>query len=65
MAEKKLYRNIKEGKFAGVCAGIADYTEIDVTMIRLVAFLLILFTGIFPGLIAYIGAAMIMPKRTA
>lgn len=41
----KFYRDKQNGKFMGVCAGIADYTGIDVIWIRVAAVLLTLMTG--------------------
>jgi len=57
---KKLYRNIRQGKIAGVCAGIADYFEIDPVLIRLL-FILMFFWG--GGIIAYIVAWFIVPPK--
>ena len=47
-------------KIAGVCGGIAETYDWDVSAVRLAAVLLILFMG--GGLIAYIIAAIILPK---
>lgn len=59
--EKKLYR-IQEGKMlAGVCGGIAEYFDMDPTIIRLVWVLLSLCVGC--GILAYIIAAIIIPKK--
>ena len=59
--EKKLYR-VTEGKMlAGVCGGIAEYFNIDATIIRLVWVLASLFGGC--GLLAYIIALIIMPEK--
>ena len=55
---KKLYRNKKECKIAGICSGIGDYFEIDPVIVRLV-FLLGLFLG--GGLIVYIIGWIIIP----
>ena len=63
MATKKLYRDTKAGKVAGVCSGFAEYIDADVTLVRLVTFLVIFFSGIIPGLIAYFAAAIIMPVK--
>ena len=57
--EKKLCKS-KDKKLCGVLGGIAEYFGIDVTITRLIGVLLILFTGV--GLIAYIVAALLMPK---
>jgi phage shock protein C len=58
----KFYRNKRDGKVMGVCAGIADYTGIDVGMVRMM-FLFSLFMsggGILP---VYFIAGMITPDR--
>ena len=60
--EKKLYR-IEEGrKIAGVCGGIAEYFNIDPTLVRLGWAFVALCGG--TGLIAYIVAAIIMPVKS-
>jgi phage shock protein PspC (stress-responsive transcriptional regulator) len=48
------------GKFSGVCLGIADYLEIDVTVIRLIWIVGTVCTAGF-GILAYLAAAFIMP----
>lgn len=48
---------------AGVCAGLADYLGIDVTLVRVVVAVLSLFGG--TGLIAYIIAWLLMPEEGA
>ena len=40
--EKKLYRSRNDKKLAGVCAGLAKYLNMDVTVIRLIMVLLTL-----------------------
>lgn len=34
MAAKRFYRSTTEKKIAGVCGGIADYFDVDVTLVR-------------------------------
>lgn len=59
--EKKLYR-IKEGKtLAGVCGGIAEYFNIDPTVVRLIWALVVLLGG--AGIVAYIACAFIIPEK--
>ena len=59
--EKKLYK-INEGKVIdGVCGGIAEYFGWDPTLVRLI-WILLCAAG-FSGLIAYIIAAIIMPRK--
>ena len=60
---KTLYRDRTKGKVSGVSAGIADYFDVDATMVRLLILALIIFSGIIPGLIFYIIAAAIMPEK--
>ena len=61
MEDKKLYR-VEEGKMiAGVCTGIAQYFNIDITFVRLGWVLFSFFVGC--GILAYIIALIIMPKK--
>ncbi len=59
--EKKLYRS-KDKKLAGVCGGVAEYINLDPTVVRLL-WVLLCFVG--AGILAYIIAAIIMPERPA
>lgn len=62
--EKKLYR-IEQGKMlCGVCMGISDYLNIDVTVIRLIWAVLTVFS-VGTGLLLYVVAAIIMPEKPA
>jgi phage shock protein C len=40
---KKLYRSKKDSVIAGVCGGIAEYFEIDSTLVRLLFILIVIF----------------------
>ena len=62
MNGKKLYRNTENKMLAGVCSGIADYFDIDPTLVRLGWVLFSLLGG--SGLLTYIIAAIIIPERT-
>lgn len=59
--KKTLYRVNENKMIAGVCAGFAEYFNVDVTWIRLALVLFCLMGG--SGLIAYIVAAIIMPEK--
>lgn len=60
MEKKRLYR-VEEGKMlCGVCGGVARYFDLDPTIVRLVWAALT--PAGFSGLIAYIVAALIIPK---
>lgn len=65
MNGKKLYRNVSNKKLAGVCSGLADYVDFDVTIIRLIWAGLTLFTGFFPGIALYIIAMIVIPSNNS
>lgn len=58
---KKLYRSNTDKKIAGVCGGIAEYFDIDATIIRII-FLILLFPGGFPGLVPYLILWVLIPE---
>lgn len=62
---KKLYLSGEDKKLSGVCGGIGEYFEVDSTLVRLAWIILTVLTGIVPGIIAYIVAAIVVPKRPA
>ena len=61
MENKKLYRSSTNYKLAGVCGGIGEYFNIDPTLVRLAWILFSVMGG--AGLLAYIIAAIVMPKQ--
>jgi phage shock protein C len=58
----KFYLDKKNGKWLGVCAGISDYTGVDVTLVR-IGILLLTFLGSGAGLIAYFVTAWMAPVK--
>lgn len=59
--QKRLYR-VTEGKvIAGVCGGVAEYLNIDPTVVRLIWAILGCMAG--GGILAYIIAALIIPVK--
>lgn len=60
MEQKRLYRSNSNKMICGVCQGIAEYINIDPTIIRLL-WAIFAFSG-FP-IVAYIIAAIIMPVK--
>ena len=63
MKNKKLYRNDETAVVAGVLSGLAEYFKQDPVLFRLIAILLLVVTGVFPGLMMYLIAWFIIPKR--
>lgn len=62
MEAKKLTRS-NDKMVAGVCAGIAEYFDIDPTLVRVCYAALSVFTTGFPGLLLYIILMIIMPQK--
>lgn len=60
---KRLYRSEKNKVIAGVCGGIGEYFDVDPVWIRLAWVLLTLLTAFFGGILAYLIAWLIIPKR--
>ena len=58
--EKKLYRSTQNKMIAGVCSGLAEYINIDPTIIRVI-WALVGLSG--AGLIAYLVCALIIPEK--
>lgn len=61
MAAKHLFRSEKNRIFTGICGGLGDYFSIDPVLLRLVWLLVVIFTGFFPGVLAYIIASFVIP----
>ena len=59
---KRLYRCDQGKKICGVCQGVAEYLNADVTVVRLITVLIALFCG--SGVIAYILCAIVMPEKS-
>ena len=59
MEQKKLYLSNTDKKLAGVCGGIAEYFNIDSTIVRLIWVLAVFAIG--TGLLAYIICALVIP----
>ena len=61
MSNKRLYKSKVNYKICGVCGGIAEYFDIDPTIIRLI-WVVLSFSTIGTGILAYFIAAAIMPS---
>jgi phage shock protein C len=62
---KKLYLSTDDKKIFGVCGGIAEYFNTNSTVVRLAWVIVTIITGVFPGVLAYLIAAIVMPKKSA
>jgi phage shock protein C len=63
MRKKRLQRNEEQAVVAGVLAGLAEYFDQDPVLFRVLAITFLLLTGIFPGLLVYVAAWVLMPRR--
>jgi phage shock protein C len=62
---KRLYRSSTDKKIAGVCGGLGEYLAVDPTVLRLIVAIVCIATGIFPGVIGYIIAWVVIPETPA
>ena len=63
IARKRLIRPRSDRRIAGVCAGVAEYFDLDVTLVRVVWLVTAVMTGI--GLLSYPIAWIVMPEEPA
>jgi phage shock protein C len=56
-------RSRTDRKIGGVCAGLAQYMELDTSLVRILWFFITLACGIFPGFVAYLLAWIIIPEE--
>ncbi len=61
--EKKLTLSDTNKVIAGVCGGIGEYMGVDPTAIRLVTAILTFMTGFIGGVLLYIAAMFIVPRK--
>ncbi|MGI6530642.1 MAG: PspC domain-containing protein [Clostridia bacterium] len=61
MSQKRIYRKRNDRKIAGVCSGIADYLNLDPTIVRLLWAVLTLAYG--TGILIYIICALVIPEE--
>ena len=59
--EKKLYRSNSNKKLCGVCGGLAEYLNMDPTIVRLIWALIVFCAG--AGVLAYIVCALVIPEK--
>jgi phage shock protein C len=61
VGRKRLVRSRSDRKIAGVCAGFAEYFDLDVTLVRVVWLVVLIMGGV--GLIPYLIAWIVMPEE--
>ena len=65
MPVRRLTRQRANGKVAGVCAGLADYFDVDVVLVRAIWVVLSIVPGaVIGGVLAYVAAWLVIPEAT-
>jgi len=62
METKRQLTRSKNKMIGGVCGGIADYFDLDPTLVRVAYLLLSMITAGFPGILTYIILLVVMPQ---
>jgi phage shock protein C len=60
---KQLIRSRADRKIAGVCAGFGAYLDLDISLVRILWVFVTLMAGVFPGVVAYVLAWIIVPEE--
>ena len=60
---KRLTRSRNDRMLAGICGGLANYLDVDPTIIRLIFALATFFTVVFPGILIYLIMWVVVPKE--
>jgi phage shock protein C len=63
METKRLYRSNTNKVLAGICGGLGEYFNVDPALLRLFWLLVVIFSGVVPGVIAYFFAVLVVPKK--
>ena len=61
-APRRLHRSLAESKIAGVCGGIAEYLDIDPTVVRVAYLAVTVLSGVLPGALLYLVLALVIPR---
>ncbi len=64
MVRTRRWTRSPRGEIFGVATGLAEWRDLPPGMTRIMVFLIILFTGIFPGAAIYLALAAILPKQS-
>jgi phage shock protein C len=62
--QRKLYLSANDKVLTGLCGGIAEYFHVDSSLVRLGWIIFTVITGIFPAVVAYVIASIVIPKES-
>jgi len=60
---KRMTRSEENKMIGGVCGGIAEYFDMDPTLIRLIYILISIFSVAFPGILVYLILWVVIPQK--
>jgi len=60
---KKLYRSEEDKVIAGIIGGIGEYLDIDAVLLRVIAIVIAVVTGIVPFALIYLLSIFVVPRR--
>ncbi|MDP2339993.1 MAG: PspC domain-containing protein [Deltaproteobacteria bacterium] len=63
-SSKKLVRSDKQRMFLGVCGGIAEYFDVDPTVVRVAWVVVSIVSAAVPGILLYLVLAALMPRAS-
>ncbi|MEX0598994.1 MAG: PspC domain-containing protein, partial [Rhodothermales bacterium] len=58
----RLTRSVSDRMIAGVCGGLAEFFDVDSTLVRVVFVLLSVLSAAFPGLLVYVVLCLVLPE---
>lgn len=61
--ERRLTKSKNDRRICGVCGGIAEYIDVDPTVVRVMVAILAVCSAVIPVFFVYLLAAMIMPSN--
>jgi phage shock protein C len=61
LPKRRLVRSSRHKMIAGVCGGLAEYFDLDPTIVRVAYVLVSIVSAAFPGILAYIILMFVMP----
>lgn len=64
MPDKRLHRSLSQKMIAGVCGGLAEYFDIDVSLVRLVFVAISIASALIPMFIFYVVAWIVIPSQS-
>lgn len=60
---KRLYRSKENKILAGILGGVGEYFDTDPVLVRLIYLIVLIATGVVPGILVYILAIFVVPER--